>query len=67
MNANSGADAGHKRRLENRLMVRRRNPYGLRPAWPESSSTGELRGHRCDRDQYRRDAYGRNGDIKILI
>src|SRR5262249_10157727 len=30
MNANGGADAGHKRRLENRLMVRRRDPYGSR-------------------------------------
>jgi hypothetical protein len=26
MNANGGADAGHKRRPENRLMVRRRDP-----------------------------------------
>ena len=26
MNASGGADAGHKRRLENRLMVRRRDP-----------------------------------------
>src|SRR5262249_24606767 len=30
MNANGGADAGHKRRLENRLMVRRRDPYRSR-------------------------------------
>src|SRR5262249_1759874 len=37
MNANGEADAGHKRRLENRLMVRRRDPYGSRPAGPESS------------------------------
>ena len=35
MNANGGADAGHKRRLENRLMVRRRERS--RPAWPGSS------------------------------
>ena len=35
MNANGGADAGHKRRLENRLMVRRREQS--RPAWPGSS------------------------------
>ena len=35
MNANGGADAGHKRRLENRLMVRRRERS--HPAWPGSS------------------------------
>ena len=35
MNANGGADAGHKRRLENRLMVRRRERS--RQAWPGSS------------------------------
>jgi hypothetical protein len=48
MNADSGADAGHKRRLKNRLMVRRRDPYGLRLAWPESfrasgSSYGQIK------------------------
>ena len=35
MNANGGADAGHKRRLENRLMVRRHERS--RQAWPGSS------------------------------
>ena len=30
MNASSGTDASHKRRLEYRLMVRRRDPQGLR-------------------------------------
>ena len=36
MNGDGGADASHKRRLENRLMVRRHDPYGSWSAWPES-------------------------------
>ena len=41
MNANGGADAGHKRRLENRLMVRRRDPYGSRQRGPRVRRTFE--------------------------
>jgi hypothetical protein len=37
MNANGGADASHKRRLENRLMMRRRDPQGSRQRGPRSS------------------------------
>src|SRR5262245_51897726 len=41
MDANGGADAGHKRRLENRLMVRRRDPHGSRQRGPRVRRTFE--------------------------
>src|SRR5262245_41993892 len=63
MNANSGADAGHKRRLENRLMVRRRDPYGSRQRGPRVRRTFEsvLR----SRSILPR-ASGHHGNIKVL-
>jgi len=65
MNANGGADAGHKRRLENRLMVRRRDPYGSRPAWPESSKN--FRVNVRPRLKILPRASGHRGNIKTLI
>ena len=63
MNAYGGADAGHKRRLENRLMVRRRDPYGSRQRGPRVRRTFEsvLR----SRSILPR-ASGHRGNIKVL-
>ena len=36
LDAVAGADAGHKRRPENRLMMRRRDPVKVAPAWSKS-------------------------------
>jgi len=36
MRRSSGADAGHKRRLENRLMMRRHDPVRVATAWSKS-------------------------------
>jgi hypothetical protein len=36
MRRSSGADAGHKRRPENRLMMRRRDPVRVAPVWSKS-------------------------------
>jgi len=54
----------HKRRLENRLMVRRRDPQGLRrrgPRFEELSGQWKVKIKSC------RDASGHRGNIKILI
>src|SRR5262245_47558038 len=65
MNANGGADAGHKRRLENRLMVRRRGPYRSR-----RRGSGVRRTFRVNvkvKNQYCRAPSGHRGNIKTLI
>ena len=62
MNANGGADAGHKRRLENRLMVRRRERRaGVAREFEELSN--EVSGQRPILPR----ASGHRGNIKVLI
>ena len=62
MNANGGADAGHKRRLENRLMVRRRERSRRRGPGVRRTFESVLR----SRSILPR-ASGHRGNIKVLI
>jgi len=50
MRRSGGADAGHKRRLENRLMMRRRDPVRVTPGVVKINIAARLRAMRQYQD-----------------